>query len=151
MLMASLVAQQVKNPPALRETLVQSLGWKDPLEKGATTHSSILAWKIPRMYIVHGVTKSHTQLSTHTHALREGLFPISLWAPSAAWYRMKALGRSLRKGGGEGSQRDGVELQGNGLNCQGVRPTRGPLLSLPKMTRLTSFTRKISIMKRSNE
>ena len=63
MLMASLVAQQVKNPPALWETLVQSLGWKDPLEKGATTHSSILAWKIPRMYIVHGVTKSHTQLS----------------------------------------------------------------------------------------
>ena len=40
---ASLVAQLVKNPPAVRETWVQSLGWKDALEKGKATHSSILA------------------------------------------------------------------------------------------------------------
>ena len=45
---ASLVAQLVKNPPAMQETWVQSLGWEDPLEKGKATHSSILAWKIPR-------------------------------------------------------------------------------------------------------
>ena len=44
---ASLVAQMVKNPPATLETWVRSLGWKDPLEKGTTTHSSILAWRIP--------------------------------------------------------------------------------------------------------
>ena len=44
---ASLVAQLVKNPPALQETWVQSLGWEDLLEKGKTTHSSILAWRIP--------------------------------------------------------------------------------------------------------
>ena len=44
---ASLVAQMVKNPPAMRETWVQSLGWEDPLEKGKATHSSILAWRIP--------------------------------------------------------------------------------------------------------
>ena len=44
----SLVAQLVKNPPAVRETCVQSLGWEDPLEKGKATHSSILAWRIPR-------------------------------------------------------------------------------------------------------
>ena len=44
---ASLVAQLVKNPPAMRETWVRSLGWKDPLEKGKATHSSIVAWKIP--------------------------------------------------------------------------------------------------------
>ena len=44
---ASLVAQLVKNPPAMKETWVQSLGWEDLLEKGAATHSSILAWKIP--------------------------------------------------------------------------------------------------------
>ena len=44
---ASLVAQLVKNQPAMRETWVQSLGWEDPLEKGKTTHSSILAWRIP--------------------------------------------------------------------------------------------------------
>ena len=40
---ASLVAQLVKNPPAMQETWVRSLGWEDPLEKGVTTHSSILA------------------------------------------------------------------------------------------------------------
>ena len=44
---ASLVAQLVKNLPAMRETQVQSLGWEDPLEKGKATHSSILAWTIP--------------------------------------------------------------------------------------------------------
>ena len=44
---ASLVAQMIKNPPAMRETWVQSLVWEDPLEKGMATHSSILAWRIP--------------------------------------------------------------------------------------------------------
>ena len=44
---ASLVAQLVKNPPATRETWVQSLGWEDPLEKGKGTHFSILAWRVP--------------------------------------------------------------------------------------------------------
>ena len=44
----SLVAQLVKNLPAVRETWVQSLGWEDPLEKGKATHSSILAWRIPK-------------------------------------------------------------------------------------------------------
>ena len=44
---ASLVAQVVKNPPAMRETWVQSLGWEDLLEKGTTTHPSILAWRTP--------------------------------------------------------------------------------------------------------
>jgi len=44
---ASLVAQLVKNPPAMQETWVRSLAWEDPLEKGKATHSSILAWRIP--------------------------------------------------------------------------------------------------------
>ena len=44
---ASLVAQLVKNPPAVWETWVRSLGWEDPLEKGKATHSCILAWRIP--------------------------------------------------------------------------------------------------------
>ena len=44
---ASLVAQLVKNPPAVQETWVRSLDWEDPLEKGKATHSSILAWRIP--------------------------------------------------------------------------------------------------------
>ena len=46
---ASLFAQLIKNPPAMWETWVLSLGWEDPLEKGKATHSSILAWKIPWM------------------------------------------------------------------------------------------------------
>ena len=47
-LRASLLAQMIKNLRALQETQIQSLGWEDPLEKGVTTHSSILAWRIPR-------------------------------------------------------------------------------------------------------
>ena len=44
---ASLVAQLVKNPPAMWETWVVSLAWEDPLEKGMATYSNILAWRIP--------------------------------------------------------------------------------------------------------
>ena len=42
------MAQQVKDPPAMQETWVQSLGWEDALEKRTATHSSILTWRIPR-------------------------------------------------------------------------------------------------------
>ena len=44
---SSLVTQLIKNLPAMWETLIQSLGWEDPLEKGPATYSSILAWRIP--------------------------------------------------------------------------------------------------------
>ena len=44
---ASLVAQSVKNLPAMQETWVPSVGWEDALEEGVATHSSILAWRIP--------------------------------------------------------------------------------------------------------
>ena len=44
---SSLVPQMVKNLPAMQETRVQSLGWEDPLEKGVTLHSRVLAWSIP--------------------------------------------------------------------------------------------------------
>ena len=47
LMQASLVAQMVKNLPAMQETQVQSLGQEDPLQKGLATHSSILAWKVP--------------------------------------------------------------------------------------------------------
>ena len=43
----TLLAQMVKNPPAMQETQVRSLGWEEPLEKEMATHSGILAWKIP--------------------------------------------------------------------------------------------------------
>ena len=55
----SLVAQLVKNPSAMQETWVRSLGWEDPLEKGMATHSSILAWRIPwTVYSPWGPKKS---------------------------------------------------------------------------------------------
>ena len=57
---ASLVAQLVKNLPAMQETWVWPLGWEDPLEEGKATHSSILAWRIP--WTVYGLAKSQTQL-----------------------------------------------------------------------------------------
>ena len=44
---ASLVAQLVKNPPAMQKTWIRSLGWEDPLEKGTDTYSNILAWRVP--------------------------------------------------------------------------------------------------------
>ena len=67
-LMTFLAAQTVKNPPAMQETWVGSLGWEDPLEKETATHSSILAWRIPMdreawWAVVHGVAKSWTWLS----------------------------------------------------------------------------------------
>ena len=60
-----LVAQTVKNKPAVWETWVLSLGWEDPLEKDMATHFSILAWRIPmdrRVWwaTVHGIAKSQT-------------------------------------------------------------------------------------------
>ena len=46
-MVTSLVAQMLKNPPAMQKTQVRSLGKEDPLEMGMATHSSILAWEIP--------------------------------------------------------------------------------------------------------
>ena len=65
----SLVAQTEKNPPAMWETWVQSLGWEDSLEEGIAHHSSILAWRTPMdgaawQATVLGVAESRTQLST---------------------------------------------------------------------------------------
>ena len=65
---ATLVAQTVKNPPAMRGTWVRSLGWEDPLEEGMATHSSILAWKNPwteepgRLQSM-GIIKNQTRLN----------------------------------------------------------------------------------------
>ena len=64
---ASLMAQTVKNLPAMQETWVLSLGWEDPLEEGIATHTNILAWRIPVdrgtwWATVHGVAKSWIRL-----------------------------------------------------------------------------------------
>ena len=52
-----------KKSPAMQETWARSLSWEDPLEKETATHSSTLAWRSPSIFLVHGVTKSWTQLS----------------------------------------------------------------------------------------
>ena len=66
-LVASLVAQTIKNPPAMQETQVQSLGWEDPLKGGMATHSTILAWRMPWTEEPGGLqsmgSQSQTQLS----------------------------------------------------------------------------------------
>ena len=64
---ASPVAQLVKNPPAMRETWVRSLGWEDAQEKGQATHSSILGWRFRGLYRPRGRRESDTteQLSLH--------------------------------------------------------------------------------------
>ena len=81
----SLVAQSVKNSPAMCEAWVWSLAWEDPLEEGMATYSSILAWRIPMdrgawRAAVHGVTKSRTWLS-HKHSIAVGMSQqrISKW------------------------------------------------------------------------
>ena len=62
---ASPVAQLVKNPPAMQETRVRSLGWEDPLEEDMATHSSVPAWRIPMdrgvwRATAHGIAESDT-------------------------------------------------------------------------------------------
>ena len=71
----TLVAQMVKNLPAMRETWIRFLGWEDPMEESMATHSSILAWRIPKdrgAYSPWGLKELDTteQLRTqHTHDL----------------------------------------------------------------------------------
>ena len=73
---ATLVAQLVKNPPVMRETWVQFLGWEGALEKGKATHSSILSWKIPWTTFLR-VAKSRTRLSHfHFHFLKANIIII---------------------------------------------------------------------------
>ena len=62
---ASLVAQMVKNLPAMQETQVRSLGWEDSLEKGMVTHSSILAWRIPWIWEPGRLQSMGTQRAGH--------------------------------------------------------------------------------------
>ena len=77
---AFLIAQLVKNLPAMRETWVRSLSWEDPLEKGRATHSSILAWRIP-WTIQSDMTEC---LSLHFTSLH---FTINPWVGKIPWSR----------------------------------------------------------------
>ena len=73
---ASLVAQLVKNPPAMRETWVRSLGWEDPLEEGKATHSNILTEEFPGLYSPWGHKELDTtkQLSLSSHIVSINFF-----------------------------------------------------------------------------
>ena len=78
---ASLVAQMVKNLPAIWETWVQSLGQEDPLEKEMATHSSILAWRIPWIEEPGGLQFMGSQRvrhnwATNTFILTEPIFSV---------------------------------------------------------------------------
>ena len=79
---AFLVVQMVKNLPAMQETWVWSLGWEDPLEKGMTTHSNILAWRIPwtekpgGLQSMGGKELGTTEWLTHMMLLCEGYFSV---------------------------------------------------------------------------
>ena len=66
---ASLVAQLVKNPLAMRETWLLSLDWEGPLEKGKATHSRILAWRIPWTAWSMGLQRVRHDLMTFTFIL----------------------------------------------------------------------------------
>ena len=77
---ASLVAQKVKNLPAMWETLVRSLVWEDPLEKGMATHASILAWNIPRTKEPGGLQSIGSQESDTTEATSHSTLSDSLRA-----------------------------------------------------------------------
>ena len=59
------MAQKVKNPPAMQETLVPSLGWEEPLEKGMATHSSILAWEMSWTVEPGGLQSTGLQRAGH--------------------------------------------------------------------------------------
>ena len=72
----NLMAQTVKNLPAMQETCIWSLGQEDPLEKGMATHSSILAWRIPRREESGGLQSTGSQMSDRTERLTLSLLEI---------------------------------------------------------------------------
>ena len=78
------MAQAVKRLPTMWETWVQSLGWEVPLEKEMATHSSILAWRIPRTEEPGGLQFTGSQRATSLSCayLRLLLFLLAVWIPA---------------------------------------------------------------------
>ena len=89
----------VKNLPAKQELWVQSLGWKDALEKERATHSSILAWPVMDRgaWWVHGVTQGWTQLTASSQTSTHGALPlrcsVSLFATNHITQDVQLFGR----------------------------------------------------------
>ena len=78
---ASVVAQLLKNPPAIWETWIPSLSWEDPLEKGKVTHSSILAWRIPLTVQSMGLQRVRHNWATFTFVIFFTSFDYLTWKP----------------------------------------------------------------------
>ena len=113
---ASLVAQLVKNLPAMWEIWVWSLGWEDPLEKGKATNSSVLAWN-SMDYIVQGVAKSRIQLSDfHFHGYIQGDGCTMSQRPSLGAAEPEMLAKSGCLNGLYHQRKDGLE---NKYPCKG--------------------------------
>ena len=88
------VAQLVKNPPAMQETWVQSLGWEDPLEKGKATHSSILAWGIPWTVQSTGLQRVRHDWATVTSSWRREWQPAPIFLPGESQGERSLVGYS---------------------------------------------------------
>ena len=92
----SLIAQLVKNPPAVQETWVRSLGWEDPLEKGKATHSSVLAWRIPWTVSSVGLQRVGHNSATFTFTLSPFLNrSLDKYFPGSISYKMFCVLRSF--------------------------------------------------------
>ena len=118
------VAQLVKNPPAMQETWVGSLGWEDPLEKGRATHSSILAWRTPWTIQSVGLQRVRHDWVTHFH------FHTDSWALQMVLEvkNLPANARDIRDGSSvPGLVRSPVGGHGNPLqySCLGNSMDRG--------------------------
>ena len=92
----SLIAQLVKNPPAVQETWVRSLGWEDPPEKGKATHSSVLAWRIPGTVSSVGLQRVGHDSATFTFTLSPFLNrSLDKYFPGPISYNMFCVLRSF--------------------------------------------------------
>ena len=93
---ASLVSQTVRNPPAMQETQVWSLGQEDPLEKGMANHASILVWRIPWVEEPGGLQSTgsqrvgHNWVTEHTRTSLHSLWKILLY-PCGEWEWKKQM------------------------------------------------------------
>ena len=92
-IIASLVAQKIKNLPSVQETQVWSLGWEDPLQKGMATHSSILTWRIPWTEEPGGLQSMGWQRVRHDWATTLSLkrYLGEFFTHLSIWYLSKAI------------------------------------------------------------
>ena len=114
---ASLVAQMVKNLPAMWETWVLSLGWEDPLKKGKTTHSSILAWRVSWTEEPGRLLSMGSQRIRHDWAMNTSLFIYGFSSLTI----LRACSSSL-----PGAHQEVLRCEGaTGINGEGVQQTLG--------------------------